>query len=385
MQIFSPIGTFIGKWGSGGTGDGQFNYPKGIAVNSSGYVYVVDSNNNRVQIFTPNGTYVGKWGSFGTSDGQFSEAYGIAVDSNGYVYVTDTNTTLSRIQVFTSNGTFLRKWGSYGTGDGQFTNPYCITVGSSGEVYVVDSWNDRVQVFTSDGTFLRKWGSSGTGDGQFDSPYSITVDSYGYVYVTDLGPDRIQIFSSDGTFITKWGTPGTGDGQFDDPFGIDVFAENIYVVDLNNRRVQLFSVEILSQMHIGMQDLFATNQTINVTFCVENGIGVPLRDVLLEISNSTHNWADYTNNTGQHTLQLDYTPDQFTLEVNASKNGYLSDNETFVIYIDPPAVDYTPSVDEYDPAALATFGMFAVVFVAPWVALTVGQWTQRKKKNGRQP
>ncbi len=381
VQIFTPTGTYVGQWGSWGIGDGQFNEPYCVAVNNTGYVYVVDSGNARVQIFTPTGTYVGQWGSQGAGDGQFNAPRGIAVNSTGYVYVVDTGN--ARVQIFTPNGSFVGRWGSSGTGDGQFNSPFAITVASSGEVYVADSANRRVQVFTSDGTFLRKWGSVGAGDGQFFQPFAITVDSFGYVYVPDGALDRFQIFRSDGTFLTKWEASGSGDGQLNYPTGIAVYAEKIYVADTDNFRVQAFSVDILSQLHIGLQDLFATNHTINVTFCVENGIGAPLRDVLLEISNSTHNWADYTNITGQHTLELDYTPNEFTLEVNGSKNGYLSDNDTFVIYIDPPAVDYTPPVDEYDPSTLATFGMFAVVFVGPWIALTAGHWTQQRKKNGR--
>jgi len=42
-----------GKWGSRGAGDGQFNDPRGIAVDGEGNVYVGDRNNNRIQKFRP--------------------------------------------------------------------------------------------------------------------------------------------------------------------------------------------------------------------------------------------------------------------------------------------------------------------------------------------
>ena len=52
VQVFSSAGTFLFKWGSQGSGDGQFQFPVGIAVDGSGRVYVVDVNNNRVQVFS---------------------------------------------------------------------------------------------------------------------------------------------------------------------------------------------------------------------------------------------------------------------------------------------------------------------------------------------
>jgi DNA-binding beta-propeller fold protein YncE len=53
MQVFDSNGTFITKWGSPGTENGQFARPEGINVDPSGNVYVADTNNNRVQKFAP--------------------------------------------------------------------------------------------------------------------------------------------------------------------------------------------------------------------------------------------------------------------------------------------------------------------------------------------
>jgi tripartite motif-containing protein 71 len=61
----------------------------GIAVDSNGYVYVADQENNRVQKFTSTGSFITKWGSQGSGDGQFYFPVGVAVDSNGYVYVAE--------------------------------------------------------------------------------------------------------------------------------------------------------------------------------------------------------------------------------------------------------------------------------------------------------
>lgn len=134
-----PAHPFLARWGSNGSGDGQFYFHNGVAVDASGNVYVADGFNHRIQKFSAAGVFATKWGSNGAGNGQFNDPEGLAVDATGNVYVADAQN--HRIQKFTSTGVFVTAWGSRGTADGQLDWPVGIAVDASGNVYVADSQN----------------------------------------------------------------------------------------------------------------------------------------------------------------------------------------------------------------------------------------------------
>ncbi len=116
-------GEFIRKFGSLGSGDGQFlGGPTGVSVDPKGNVWTIElkvfSGNARVQKFNSEGKYLSKFGSEGTGEGQFKEPQGIATDAEGNILVADTGN--NRIQEFNPEGKFVRAYGKEGTGNGEF-------------------------------------------------------------------------------------------------------------------------------------------------------------------------------------------------------------------------------------------------------------------------
>ena len=225
-------------FGAFGTGDGKFKNPSGIAVNDT-HIFVVDSNNQRIQIFTLAGAYVNKFGSSGAGNGQFSNPTGIAVNDT-HIFVIDRGN--KRVQIFTLTGGYVNQFGSEGTGNGEFSNPSGITVNDT-HIFVTDRDNDKVQIFNiTNYSYVNQFGVSGNHDGAFSSPSGIAVNSEN-IFVADSTLKRVQIFGID-TYLYQgqFGSLGTGNGEFSSTSGIAVNDTHIFVVDGNNSNVQIFTV-----------------------------------------------------------------------------------------------------------------------------------------------
>jgi subtilisin family serine protease/streptogramin lyase len=228
--------TYVSSFGTKGSEDGQFQSPKGVAVDSKGNVWVVDKNGKRIEKFNSKGEFLLKAGSKGKEDGQFEAPWDIAVDAADNVWVTDM--TNIRVQKFNSEGKYLSKFGSKGTEDGQLFLPQGIDVDSAGNVWVADA-NGRVQKFSPEGKYLLKAGSKGAGDGQHTEPCGIAVDSEGNIWVVDRARSRIQKFNSKGEYLAKFGEFGAEGGKFEHPVDIAIDSKgNLWVTDAGHYRVQ---------------------------------------------------------------------------------------------------------------------------------------------------
>ena len=99
VQVFDRDGKFLRSFGQTGSGKGEFKAPAGIAFDAHDNVYVSEIGNNRVQVFRPNGSFLALFGGAGEGPGQLRNVHGIAVDGkSGFVYVVDTDN--HRVQVF---------------------------------------------------------------------------------------------------------------------------------------------------------------------------------------------------------------------------------------------------------------------------------------------
>ena len=185
----------------------EFVWPAGIALAADGHLFVTDEFRHHVAIFpsdviypypefNPDGERIGEWGVHGSEPGRLDGPSGIAFESDGDIYIVDTGN--DRVQKFTIDGEFQFGWGATGTGDDEFNRPWGITIDSRGAVYVADWGNDRVQKFSPDGEYLLSFGGRDIEAGDLNHPANVAVDSDGDVYVTDWGNSRVQIYEPDG-------------------------------------------------------------------------------------------------------------------------------------------------------------------------------------------
>ena len=211
----------------------NFSYPCGIYYdNSTGYIYVIDTANHRIVKTKINGDgWTPCYGPNGPNPGvdNFSSPSGIYYDSaSGYIYVAD----YQRIVKTKINGDGWTTYGSGGSGKGQFNFPTTIYYASE-YIYVADGGNDRIVKTKIDGT---GWT---TLEG-FSGPDGIYYDSASeYIYVTEYWNNRIVKTKINGDGWTTYGTKGSGEGQFWMPFCIyyDNITGYIYVADTANHRI----------------------------------------------------------------------------------------------------------------------------------------------------
>ena len=210
------VSTLAGLAAHPGTNDGagtlaRFRNPWSVAVDGSdGDVFVADMSNDTIRRITPAGvvnTFAGQPGMIGNTDGfgndaRFNNPFGVAVDSSGNVYVSDTaNNAIRKIThrvVTTLAGLPGYAGDADGSGtDARFWNPQGLAVDSAGDIYVADTGNNIVRKITPMGAVTTvpepSQGDETThGSATLKSPGGVAVDSSGNIYVADTDDHCIR-------------------------------------------------------------------------------------------------------------------------------------------------------------------------------------------------
>jgi ABC-type Fe3+ transport system permease subunit/DNA-binding beta-propeller fold protein YncE len=233
IQKFSASGQYLLSWQMPITEKGK---PKGMIPNSDGTIIIVEPHYFRLNYHRPDGSLAAQWGAQGTNAGQLAFPRSVAVNSAGEVYVSEYG-LVERVQRFSPGGTNLLTV----IGDGQFRRAEGIGIDAHDRLFVADSCNHRIQVFSRDGKFLREHGKAGAAPGDLSYPYDVRVDRAGYEFVCEFGNSRVQIFNEDGVTVEILGCAGAEPGQMNNPWAICLDSKgNLYVADSANHRVQKF-------------------------------------------------------------------------------------------------------------------------------------------------
>ena len=280
IDLFDTISTIAGITGAGGfSGDSglavaaTFDNPQGIAIDTSGNIYIADAGNNRIRkidnstdIIT---TFAGTGApSFGGDSGlainaSIFDPNGICFDVNNNLYIAEYGS--NRIRKITSSGiinTFAGTGiaGYYGDGGkadtSQIRGVFDVCSDEIGNIYIADEANGRVRVVNSFGIIstIAGTGVAGyTGDGGIAldaevTPHDISCDRYGNLYTCDIYANKIRRITKTGIIELLAGT-GTigfyGDGnmavnaQLNGPHKIVIDScNNLFFSDLNNYRIR---------------------------------------------------------------------------------------------------------------------------------------------------
>lgn len=242
------------------------------------YIYVADTDNNRISVFDEDCTFYTTWGSYGLNLENYKAPSGILYNS-GKIYVADyVNRVLEATtsdgvtqRAFTASQVWKLGWGAGGNilasslTDKVYTiDPSSGNVLSSfsahgahgvvynptnGYIYVSDSSSHIVRAYDSSGTEVAS-AKLGLGYGSayyyMNNPTDLTVDAAGNVYVADTGNSRILIFDTSGTLLNVVSTADLPLGKIRSPMGISISprTNNLWVSDFYNNRVVEFVIPV---------------------------------------------------------------------------------------------------------------------------------------------
>lgn len=195
---FDASGSLLGSFGTAGTGPGEFQGLRGIAVLTDGSICTVEAQSARIQRFSPTGEFTAQYGSTSFSTGKAVHHTGsIAADAEGNIY--SGNSSTNTIDVYAPDGALLRSMTAPGSetmaapGDSYEIGGLAIQ-GTS--LFAADINGHRVHQMTLAGDAVAQWGSRGKLGGMLDTPVGLAVSPEAEIIVSDTGNGRIQILSA---------------------------------------------------------------------------------------------------------------------------------------------------------------------------------------------
>jgi sugar lactone lactonase YvrE len=196
---FSPDGNVlmtVGRPGMAGSGQDTFNMPSDVLVAQNGNIFVADGHgagtNARIVKFASDGKFLMQWGNEGRAPGEFDVPHGLAMDSSGRLFVADRSN--DRIQIFNQDGKFLAEWKQFGRPSGLYIDKSDIIYvadSQSGEKYNV-AFRQGIRIGSvKDGkvtAFITEPGPAP------DMPESVAADDQGNVYGGFIGKQTVKEF-----------------------------------------------------------------------------------------------------------------------------------------------------------------------------------------------
>lgn len=202
------------EWSFGGPGQlsQQFSHPQNLAPAPDGSLYVVDPGNDRIVHLRQDGTLHRLIGGPGVDDGQLAAPQAVAVDGDGVLWVADTHN--HRIQSFDPDGVSM---GCFSELDpdgapGTLNAPRGLSFDSNGDIHVADAGNARIQVFDTSGELVRTYGGFGAADGQHFRPRTVAIaGKTDLAFVSDPTLGVVQVYSPAGEPLVRFDSLTAGD------------------------------------------------------------------------------------------------------------------------------------------------------------------------------
>ncbi|MDH5648509.1 MAG: NHL repeat-containing protein [Gammaproteobacteria bacterium] len=209
-----------------------------MAVNKDGVAYVVDSGHNRIVAFNKKGKYLFAFGEHGSKNGQFKHPVGITIDGSNQVYIADKNN--SRIQIFDAKGQWLKSIPVERSSRSLMPVDVAVNPNNNQILATINNTHEILR-YSQDGRLLGTWGGEGVDKGKFRYPATMAISGKGQIYVVDVLNTRVQVFSSTGESLVNVGQWGILSGEFFRPKGVALDLEgNVYVGDSFMDVIQVF-------------------------------------------------------------------------------------------------------------------------------------------------